>query len=220
MSFGLVTTLVDTVVRLRSEPARPCDARGVAIPYGIYDVTRGDGFVVVGTSHKTPAFAATSIYEWWRRAGRVSGAARPRAPHPRRLRQLPWAASARLEGRTPANGERDWLAHHGRPGPPSGIVESGRASSVRSNQRQSGRTATGQLPHNLPAHPPHPHHIRSPLQGIPRSSSLAHAEGPRRLRERADPCRSKPLDPPVAGTTSPEVHHFSQSFSTEVTKLV
>jgi len=144
----------------------------------------------------------------------------PRAPRPGRLWQLEWGAVARLEERTPANGERDWLAHHGRPGPPSGIVESGRASSVRSNQRQSGRTATGQLPHNLPAHPPHPHHIRSPLQGIPRSSSLAHAEGPRRLRERADPCRSKPLDPPVAGTTSPEVHHFSQSFSTEVTKLV
>jgi hypothetical protein len=35
----------------------PSDADGVAIPYGIYDVTRGDGFVVVGTSHNTPAFA-------------------------------------------------------------------------------------------------------------------------------------------------------------------
>jgi hypothetical protein len=31
----------------------PGDADGVAIPYGIYDVTRGDGFVVVGTSHNT-----------------------------------------------------------------------------------------------------------------------------------------------------------------------
>jgi hypothetical protein len=27
---------------------------GVAIPYDVYDVTRGDGFVVVGTSHNTP----------------------------------------------------------------------------------------------------------------------------------------------------------------------
>ena len=32
----------------------PSDADGVAIPHGIYDVTRGDGFVVVGTSHNTP----------------------------------------------------------------------------------------------------------------------------------------------------------------------
>lgn len=48
----------------------PSDADGVAIPYGIYDVTRGDGAIVVGTSHNTPAFAAHAIHEWWRRAGR------------------------------------------------------------------------------------------------------------------------------------------------------
>jgi hypothetical protein len=47
----------------------PSDADGVAIPYGIYDVTRGDGFVVVGTSHNTPAFAANAIHTWWRRIG-------------------------------------------------------------------------------------------------------------------------------------------------------
>jgi hypothetical protein len=41
------------------------DAEGIAIPYGIYDVTRGDGFVVVGTSHNTPAFAVSAIYKWW-----------------------------------------------------------------------------------------------------------------------------------------------------------
>jgi hypothetical protein len=48
----------------------PSDADGVAIPYGIYDVTRGDGFIVVGTSHNTPAFAANAIYKWWQIAGR------------------------------------------------------------------------------------------------------------------------------------------------------
>ncbi len=48
----------------------PSDADGVAIPYGIYDVTRGDGFVVVGTSHNTPAFAANGIHKWWRLVGR------------------------------------------------------------------------------------------------------------------------------------------------------
>jgi hypothetical protein len=48
----------------------PSDAEGVAIPYGIYDVTRGDGFVVVGTSHNTPAFAANAVQKWWDRAGR------------------------------------------------------------------------------------------------------------------------------------------------------
>jgi hypothetical protein len=48
----------------------PSDADGVAIPYGIYDVTRQDGFVVVGTSHNTPAFAANAIRTWWQRVGR------------------------------------------------------------------------------------------------------------------------------------------------------
>lgn len=48
----------------------PSDADGVAIPYGIYDVTRGDGTIVVGTSHNTPAFATNAIHTWWRRIGR------------------------------------------------------------------------------------------------------------------------------------------------------
>jgi hypothetical protein len=48
----------------------PSDAAGVAIPYGIYDVTRGDGFVVVGTSHNTPDFAGHAIQTWWRHCGR------------------------------------------------------------------------------------------------------------------------------------------------------
>lgn len=48
----------------------PSDADGVAIPYGIYDVMRGDGFVVVGTSHNTPAFATNAIHKWWCLVGR------------------------------------------------------------------------------------------------------------------------------------------------------
>ena len=55
----------------------PSDADGVAIPYGIYDVTRGDGFVFVGTSHNTPAFATNAVHKWWSLAGRgVHSAAR------------------------------------------------------------------------------------------------------------------------------------------------
>ena len=47
----------------------PSDAEGVAIPYGIYDVTRNEGFVVVGTSHQTPEFAVAAIRQWWLRVG-------------------------------------------------------------------------------------------------------------------------------------------------------
>lgn len=48
----------------------PSDADGVAIPYGIYDVGHEDGFVVVGTSRNTPAFAVNAIRWWWRTYGR------------------------------------------------------------------------------------------------------------------------------------------------------
>ena len=48
----------------------PSDADGVAIPYGIYDTTHNDGFVVVGISHQTPEFAATCIRRWWLRLGK------------------------------------------------------------------------------------------------------------------------------------------------------
>jgi hypothetical protein len=46
------------------------DAEGVAIPYGIYDVARNEGYVAIGTAHETPAFAVAAIRRWWRRAGR------------------------------------------------------------------------------------------------------------------------------------------------------
>jgi DDE family transposase len=37
------------------------DSIGVAIPYGIYDVTENRGALVVGVSHDTPTFAAHAI---------------------------------------------------------------------------------------------------------------------------------------------------------------
>jgi len=47
----------------------PSEADGVAIPYGIYDVGQNEGFVVVGTSHQTPAFAVKTIRRWWVQVG-------------------------------------------------------------------------------------------------------------------------------------------------------
>jgi hypothetical protein len=46
------------------------DAVGMAVPYGIYDTEANRGFVVVGTTHETPAFAVDSITQWWKRYGR------------------------------------------------------------------------------------------------------------------------------------------------------
>ena len=42
----------------------PSWALGQAIPVGVYDLVYQDGYVVVGTSHDTPAFTATAIRRW------------------------------------------------------------------------------------------------------------------------------------------------------------
>jgi hypothetical protein len=49
----------------------PSDSQGVAIPYGIYDLHRNQGFVCVGTTRDTSEFAVDSIRTWWSKAGSV-----------------------------------------------------------------------------------------------------------------------------------------------------
>ena len=44
-------------------------ADGIAIPYGVYDVAANRGFVVVGTCHDTPDFAADNLVRWWHSDG-------------------------------------------------------------------------------------------------------------------------------------------------------
>lgn len=45
------------------------DAVGIAIPYGVYDVTANRGMLFVGTSHDTPGFAADNLARWWQLEG-------------------------------------------------------------------------------------------------------------------------------------------------------
>ncbi len=47
----------------------PSDSQGIAIPYGIYDLLRNEGFVCVGTSSDTSEFAVDSIRTWWLQSG-------------------------------------------------------------------------------------------------------------------------------------------------------
>jgi hypothetical protein len=51
------------------EPVRVHDFlipdQGKAIPYGIYDLTRDEGWVSVGIDHDTASFAAGAIARWW-----------------------------------------------------------------------------------------------------------------------------------------------------------
>jgi hypothetical protein len=48
----------------------PADARGRALPYGLYDQGADRGYVVVGRSRETPAFAAAAVRRWWLAYGR------------------------------------------------------------------------------------------------------------------------------------------------------
>ena len=48
----------------------PDPKKNKAIPYGVYDLTRNEGWVSVGIDHDTARFAVASIKCWWRRMGR------------------------------------------------------------------------------------------------------------------------------------------------------
>lgn len=49
----------------------PSMADGKGIPYGVYDMTRNQGWVSVGTDHDTAQFAVHSIRQWWNQMGKV-----------------------------------------------------------------------------------------------------------------------------------------------------
>ncbi|HVH79977.1 MAG TPA: ISAzo13 family transposase, partial [Stellaceae bacterium] len=51
---------------------------GKVVPYGVYDIAANTGFVSVGTSHDTAAFAVNALRLWWRAEGgtRYRGARR------------------------------------------------------------------------------------------------------------------------------------------------
>ena len=86
---------------------------GKIAPYGVYDVTHNIGWVNVGVSRDTAAFAEESIRRWWQRVGRdlypaatrrlitadcggSNGARRPRSPiQPRQMR---WSAQETVGG--------------------------------------------------------------------------------------------------------------------------
>ena len=72
----------------------PTLARGRAYPYGVYDETRNTGYVVIGTTHQTAAFAVRAIRSWWRQVGQ---------------RQYPGVSRLAIEADSGgANGNRCW----------------------------------------------------------------------------------------------------------------
>ena len=49
----------------------PSLAAGVIIPHGLYDLKHNQGYVTLGTSHDTSAFACDSLLQWWQTYGRT-----------------------------------------------------------------------------------------------------------------------------------------------------
>src|SRR6266581_5077280 len=45
-------------------------AKGIAIPRGLFDSQANRGSILIGTSHDTPQFAVDAIVDWWRGEGR------------------------------------------------------------------------------------------------------------------------------------------------------
>jgi hypothetical protein len=43
-----------------------------AFPYGVYDITANEGFVVVGRDRETAAFCAETLRRWWHKVGSVA----------------------------------------------------------------------------------------------------------------------------------------------------
>jgi hypothetical protein len=50
----------------------PSHASGKAIPYGLHDLVRDEGWVSVGVNRDTAQFAVNSIAAWWEQLGRAS----------------------------------------------------------------------------------------------------------------------------------------------------
>jgi hypothetical protein len=59
-----------------AEPVRVHDfvipEQGKAIPYGVYDLHRNEGWVSVGIDHDTASFAVHAIRRWWKLMGRAA----------------------------------------------------------------------------------------------------------------------------------------------------
>lgn len=50
----------------------PSLSDGKGIPYGVYDMTKNQGWVSVGTDHDTAQFAVHTIRQWWSQMGRLT----------------------------------------------------------------------------------------------------------------------------------------------------
>ena len=84
---------------------------GRAVPYGIYDLASNAGWVSVGITHDTAAFAVQTIRRWWQEIGRARYPEAIRTRHHRRRRRLQRLSRPPVETRAATSGRRDRHRH-------------------------------------------------------------------------------------------------------------
>ena len=82
---------------------------GKAIPEGVYDLRRNEGWVSVGVDHDTAEFAVESIRRWWQEMGAAAYPRGPSAPDHRRCRWQQRLSVAVVEGGVAGLGVRSWV---------------------------------------------------------------------------------------------------------------
>ena len=90
---------------------------GKVSPYGVYDPTRNEAWVNVGTGHDTATFAVASIRGWWQSMGPTGVSGCHRATDHRRRRRQQQRQEPTLEGRAATAGRSNQAEHRRLPLP-------------------------------------------------------------------------------------------------------
>ena len=137
-------------------------AKGIGIPYGIYDTQANRGSVFLGTSHETSAFAVSCLRKWWLQEGRKRY---PQSSHILILADTGGSNGAQ-RGAWKQEIQRQLCDGLGSMRHRFSLpfrrlqMESHRASFVQPDQQELGSRASGQLREGPEVHPHHHNHYR------------------------------------------------------------
>ena len=74
-------------------------ALGIGVPYGVYDEGDKSGYVVVGVSYDTAAFAIVAIRRWWLEVGQQGIFRKKALAYRSRWGRIQWQSELAMEGR-------------------------------------------------------------------------------------------------------------------------
>ena len=134
--------------------------QGKAIPYGVYDLSRDEGWVSVGIDHDTASFAMNAIRSWWQKMGRTVYGGASHLPvtadgggsNGSRSRLWKWELQ-QFANRT---GLTITVCHYP---PRNQQVEQDRASTVFLHRHELARQSVDQLGHDRQSHRNHHHDL-------------------------------------------------------------